>query len=115
MFDETYSLRLVTQFLKEHGIDFEHSSANVGILFNDHGCRVKVNDVLDLSIQTHPDVTGTSFAETALMNTITNKMVDDGTHGYDDIRRWDTPDELFQHIKIVMDIKALNVSSPSSD
>lgn len=98
MDEETYSLRLVTDFLKQQNIPFELHSANVGICFAEHGCRVTLDDTYKLSIQTHPDVTGCSFAETALQNMVIRKMVYDGTHGYYDIKRWNTPDELFEHI-----------------
>lgn len=96
--DETYALSLVTEFLKENGIEYAHNSANIGICFNEHGCRVKVNDTYQLSIQTHTDVVGSSFAETALQNTTTKKIVYDGTHGYYDVKRWAKPVQLFDHI-----------------
>lgn len=97
--NETYSLRLVTKFLEDEGIPYEHSSANVGFLFYDHGCRIKLNEKYTLSIQTHPDVAGSSFAETALQDSKKRKIIDDGTFDYYDVIRWHTPEKLFEHIK----------------
>lgn len=101
--DETYCLRLVTAFLKKEGIPFDYNSAMVGgMSLYEHGCRVDVDDTYKLSIQTHSDVVGSSFAETALQNMVTHNICYDGTHGYYDVRRWNTPEELFKHIKAVM-------------
>ena len=99
---ETYSLRLVTEFLQKEGIPFEHSSARLRNSFYEHGCRIVLNDTFKLSIQTHPDVVGTSFAETALQNMVDMKICYDGTLGYYDVRHWNTPQHLFEHIKTVL-------------
>jgi hypothetical protein len=103
MLDETYSLRLVTNFLKEKNIDFEYSNANIGFDLNDHGCRVKLNDTYSLSIQTHPMVVGSSFAETALQNMVIKKIVYNGTYDYYDAKRFEDPQELFDHLVELFD------------
>jgi hypothetical protein len=99
MFDETYSLRLVTNYLKSNNIEYTHSSARVGLTFIDHGCMIEINDKYRLSIQTHPDVTGEYFAETALKDKGVGKLVYDGTFGYYDVRRFMEPQDLFHHIQ----------------
>ena len=99
MFGETYSLQLITKYLKSENIPFKYSNAGVGFGICNHGCRVIFNDTYNLSIQTHPDVTGSSFAETALQNQTTKQIMYDGTFGYHDVKRWNTPDDLFEHIK----------------
>lgn len=98
MFGDTYSMGLVKDFLDDKGIPFKYNNANAGMLFYNHGCRVQLNDTFSISIQTHPDVAGPCFAETALQNTETKRIVDDGTFGYYDVQRWCTPDDLFEHI-----------------
>lgn len=90
MFGNTYSLRLVIDFLDENKIEYKYSNANVGFTIHNHGCRIQINDKYSLSIQTHPMVVGESFAETALTNVLTKEMVEDGIF-YD-------PRELFDHI-----------------
>lgn len=104
MENETYTLRIITTYLKSKGISFEHWSSNVGISFYEHGCRVKLNETYSLSIQTHTDVVGRSFAETALQNMETKRIVHDGTYGYDDVIRHDTPEKLFEHIDELFDL-----------
>lgn len=102
MFGETYSLGLITKFLKEKGIAYEPRNANVGFTMHDHGCAVKINDTYTLSIQTHPMIAGESFAETGLQNTITKKIVYDGTYRYWDVRRFKKPQDLFDHIEWIL-------------
>jgi hypothetical protein len=99
MRDTTYSLGLVVDFLDKHDIKYKYCNANIGILFYNHGCRIDINNTYALSIQTHPDISGTAFAETALQNMVTKEIVDDGTYGYYDVQRWCTPEQLFDHIR----------------
>ena len=98
MFGNTYSLRLVLEFLKENRISFTFNSANIGYMLYEHGCRVKLNDTYHMSVQTHPLVCGEYFAETALQNMTTKEVVSDGTHGYYDVKRFYNPKDLFDHI-----------------
>jgi hypothetical protein len=102
MRNETYSLRQVTTFLKERNIPYKYSNANVGISFYNHGCRIDVNDTYKLSIQTHTDIVGPSFAETALQDVKKGQIVYNGIYGYIDVIRWDSPQELFDHIDTIM-------------
>jgi len=98
MFDETYSLRLVTDYLKSKNIKYTHSSARIGIGFYEHGCAIKISDKYKLSIQTHTDVVGEYFAETALQDVGRGKILYDGTFGYYDVKRFMDPNDLFAHI-----------------
>lgn len=101
---ETYTLRIVTDFLRSNNIEFKYSSSRVGFGFYEHGCRIQIDDTYQLSIQTHTDVVGESFAETALQNKVTQRIVEDGTFDYYDVKRFDTPQDLFDHIKEVLNI-----------
>lgn len=107
----TYCLGLVTQFLDDLGVKWTPSNAHIGISFYTHGCRVKLNDMYMLSIQTHTDIIGDSFAETGLQNTKIKKMVYDGTFGYYDVIRFCTPDSLFQHLREVFQKAGMDVSA----
>lgn len=98
---ETYSLRLITDFLKDKNITFEYCNSKVGFMLYNHGCRIDITPRYKLSIQTHPSVIGGAFAETALQDIDNARLVYDGTMGYHDVKRFDTPEELFDHIKIL--------------
>jgi len=98
MFGDTYSLRLVIEFLKNKQIPYTYCSANVDYMLYQHGCRIRLDDTYTLSIQTHPMIAGKSFAETALRNMVTKEIVEDGTHDYYDIKRFHDPSDLFDHI-----------------
>lgn len=98
MFGDTYSLRIVVDFLKSNNIKYKYCNANIGFMFQNHGCRIMIDDTYSMSIQTHPMVTGDNFAETALTSMATKKVVQDGTHGYYDVMRFYDPSELFDHI-----------------
>lgn len=102
MFGETYSLRVVTDFLRKNNIEFEYCNARIGTALYDHGCRIKINDTYSISVQTHPDIAGNGFAETALQNMVSNKIVYDGTYGYDDVERFMTPEDLFEHLRSIL-------------
>ena len=102
MFGETYSLRLITEFLTENGIEFKYSNSRVGMGLYSHGCSVQINDTYKLSIQTHTDVVGPSFVEVALQDIKAKKIVNDGTYGYFDVIRFDTPKKLFDHLLAVI-------------
>ena len=102
MFGETYCLSLITAFLKSKNIQYKHNNAGVGFALYNHGCRAKLSEKYSLSIQTHTDVVGSDFAETALIDTEKQKHVNDGTFSYYDCLRFGTPDELFKHIEDVL-------------
>lgn len=99
MLGETYALSLVTRFLQQNNMEFEYNSAKVGsLLLYHHGCRVSLKDRYSLSIQTHPDIVGCFFAETALMDVEKKQFVVDGTLGYRDVMQFSTPDALREHL-----------------
>jgi hypothetical protein len=60
-----------------------------------------MTDDLKMSIQTHPMITGTAFAETAIQSMQEGKVIY-GRFGYDDVIRHDTPEDLFSHIQEVL-------------
>jgi hypothetical protein len=84
---ETYSLNLITSWLKEKNINFKYSSAPVdrfGIY--EHGVSISFPSFY-LSIQTHPIVTGWAFAETLKSDDQINET------------RHPTPEKLFQYLE----------------
>lgn len=101
MLGETYSLRIVTALLRENHLEYTYNDAKVGVTLFHHGCRIALNERYTLSIQTHPDIAGFSFAETAML--VDNKVVMDGTFGYDDIKRFHTPEALMEHVRALVD------------
>lgn len=103
---QTYSCRQVTDFLNASNIAFKNNSARVGILNIVHGIKLPLRDNLVLSIQTHPDVAGESFAETFLQCKTEHghqAYVDDDTGYYEDVKRFETPWKLFKHIQVVVE------------
>lgn len=98
MREETYCLHIVTEFLTSKNIPFVYCNARIGLLMYNHGCQIKLdNGEYIMSIQTHPSITGSSFAETAILDNdgmfALNKF-----NYYGDVIRHDTPEELFTHI-----------------
>jgi hypothetical protein len=92
--NETYPLKIITNWCREKNIDFRYSSYKSRILFfYEHGIRIKLN-TYDISIQTHPEVTAWSFAETLK----SNDMSSDKRHA--------SPEQLFEYLeKCVEDSK----------
>lgn len=113
----TYSARLIMTWLKEHNIQFKPASSSIGILHYVHGVRVLLPHSTCLSVQTHPDIAATAFAETFLIRTCDDDdsftPVNDEELGYDeDVQRFGTPEELFNHIEKV--VAKLNVDPPTN-
>lgn len=101
----TYSCRLIAEFLEAERVYYTFNSAPVGILHYAHGLRISLgqDDTVSMSIQTHPDIAATSFAETFLMRQTDDSSSvaqDDAELGYvyRDVRRFQTPELLFDHI-----------------
>lgn len=117
---EAYSLRKITNWLSDSGIpksEYYIRSAPVSISLYSTGVCLKLDDELLLSIQTEPCVAGEHFCETALIGAggITyNELL-----GYEDICRWEEPEDLFQHLieirQLMKDQKANKASGDSSD
>ena len=85
---ETYSLQLVTTWLKENKIPFVYSSPNIEyITLYENGLKIKYKDTY-MSIQTHPAVAGWAFAETLLLDNIAGEA-----------DKHETPEGLFNYIK----------------
>ena len=84
--NETYSLKLVTTWLNDNNINFIYSSSPVDTVgLYEHGVGIDIGPYM-LSIQTHPSITGPSFAETLK----SNNMLSDQRHK--------TPEDLFNYI-----------------
>lgn len=60
------------------------------------GLRVQLRGGFQLSVQTDPLVANDAFAETALLKD--NHYTENEKLGYDDVKRFVTPDSLFAHI-----------------
>ncbi len=103
---ESYSCNLVTTFLEHEAIAFQYNSPDIGYGFVEHGVRIALQDHLSLSVQTHPTIAGSAFAESFLQieDAATDEFsaYDDEELGYDeDVRRFATPEDLFEHIREV--------------
>lgn len=84
---ETYSLRIITEWLKSKNITYSYSSSNVDMLnLYEHGLRISFKDY-KLSVQTHPTIAGWAFAESLK----TNDIISDTRH--------ETPQDLFSFIE----------------
>jgi len=84
---ETYSLSVITSWLKEKNIQFKYYSAPVdrfGIY--EHGVRI-IFPSFNLSVQTHPMVAGWAFAETLKSDDPINEI------------RHPTPEKLFEYLE----------------
>jgi len=96
--NQTYSLNIITKWLKKNNLNYEYNSSRAGssngILLYHHGVTLILNN-LKVSIQTHPIVAGWSFAETL----ITNDMTSDIRH--------ETPEKLFEYLnQIILEDKS---------
>ena len=102
----TYSCRLVVERLENIGLvkdeDFTVEACTIDV-FNIYssGVRLKIGQNTVLSIQTHPNIAGPSFAETAILHN--GNVVYPEKLGYegDVIRHW-KPEDLFTHISLVL-------------
>ena len=84
---ETYSLRIITEWLNSKNITYSYSSSNVDMLnLYEHGLRISFKDY-KLSVQTHPTIAGWAFAESLK----TNDIISDTRH--------ETPQDLFNFIE----------------
>ena len=113
----TYSGRLLMDWLKENKIAYEPANSSIGILRYVHGVRILLPHSTCLSVQTHPDVAGQAFAETFLIRTSDDDdsftPIDDEELGYaEDVQRFGTPEDLFNHIEKV--VAKFNPESTSS-
>jgi hypothetical protein len=89
---ETYSLNIITNWLKEHNIPFRYAY-NRSICSNllyEHGIRIDLKK-FTLSVQTHPIIAGWAFVETLK----TNDMLSDLRHK--------TPEDFFKYLEKLID------------
>lgn len=85
--NESYSLCIITRWLKRKKIDYKYSQSNVlGMYLYQTGITIKIKDE-EISIQTHPMIAGWAFAETL----IRSNMLSDTRHA--------TPEDLFNFIE----------------
>jgi len=88
--NETYSLNIITRWLKRKKIDYKYSQSNVlGMYLYQTGIAIKIKDE-EISIQTHPMIAGWAFAETL----IKSNMFSDTRHA--------TPEDLFKFIESLL-------------
>lgn len=91
--NETYSLKIITDWLKQQNIPYVYADAPVDRFgMYHHGIRVSL-PTTELSIQTHPSVAGWAFAETLQIS----NMLSDTRHV--------TPEKLFEFIEGFFDEK----------
>lgn len=84
--EETYSLKVITSWLKERNIPFKYSSSPIDrYCLYQHGIRIKFVG-FELSLQTHPMIAGWAFVESLR----TDNMLSD--------TRYDTPEKFFEFL-----------------
>ena len=83
---ESYSLKIVTEWLKEKNIPFKYSDQSLlsDCLYNT-GVMIDIGET-KISIQTHPVIAGWAFAETLMKN----DMLSDVRHK--------NPEDLFSYL-----------------
>lgn len=95
---ETYSLKLITDFMKTKGYTYTHTGKRE--ICTETGIRVELAGEYSLSVQTHPMICQEYFCETAL---IRNDHIDyDSNLGYDDVLRHQTPTDFFEHFETLV-------------
>jgi hypothetical protein len=105
----TYSLRLVIRGLEAMGTTYtKHSTGGPSFSLHHTGCRVPLGDGW-ISIQTHPLIAGEAFAETLIHGCPAFQLEDHRALGYcyeNDVHRFDIPEELFAHVRQVLQLYA---------
>jgi hypothetical protein len=94
-------LNIIVKWLKSHDITFIYSNARVGYGYVNHGVSARLVKDFELSIQTHPDIASYAFAETAIAYKGKLKYI---LHYKWDVKRWKTPEELFEHIESLQEL-----------
>ena len=93
--NETYSLSLITNWLKERDIPFKYSSSRIdNYCLYQHGIRIAFKG-FDLSVQTHPMIAGWAFVETLR----TDDMTSDTRHKTPEIF-FEFLEKLLKHEKL---------------
>ena len=78
---ETYSLKVITDWLKHKNISYKYASSPIDrVCMYQHGIRVSF-PTFELSIQTHPAIAGPAFVETLRMD----NMLSDTRHATPEI------------------------------
>lgn len=101
----SYSIRKITEWLDAKELAFNYNSPNLSGGLPEMiqtGLVFKVNDAMYLSVQTHPTIAASAFAETALQNE--KGVVYCSELGYDDVIRHTEPEELYEHITQLLEL-----------
>ena len=86
--NETYSLQLVTSWLKDHNIQFIYSSPIIEHMpLYQHGIKIIYKNTY-ISIQTHPAIAECAFAESLILNDYSEDAI-----------KHETPNDLFVYIR----------------
>jgi hypothetical protein len=98
----SYSLQKIITYLNKRNIVYTINNPGFSMCLVMTGIRIAFPDgVHYLSIQTHPIIAGTAFAET-LLHTLTDEKIglvyNKQLMYYRDMRKYNEPEELFEHI-----------------
>ena len=107
----TYSVRKITEWRDQQGFcDYVKGNPRLVSDFMVTGVPLVLGETYQLSIQTHPDIAGHAFAETAITRKDKGGVVYISKYGYyGDVIRHDEMDDLFEHISLLMrDCENLN-------
>ena len=114
----SYSAKLITTWLDDDQRKFTYKFSTPQLdsyAVVQTGLSVRLNDHINMSIQTDPRICITAFAETALQ--ANNGIIDCEELGYSDVDiiRHCSPEDLFAHITQVMELIKAKESTFGSD
>lgn len=98
-FNSTYSLRECLKIINMCELKYTLKSSDV--LFYYDGCNIELKNGYLLSLQANPQICGSALCETCLIKN--NKVVYSSSIGYEDANRFDTPEELKNHLLSIKD------------
>ena len=99
-FNSIYSLR---ECLKIINIcELKYNLKNNGTVFYYDGCNIQLKNGYFLSLQANPQFCGPALCETCLIKN--NSVVYSSSIGYDDVNRFDTTEDLKNHLLSIKDV-----------
>lgn len=105
MTDYAYAANKISKWLTQNGFKHHPRSSNIdGFVLYEHGICIEFKspyestDFVSMSVQTHPAISGSSFAETAILRN-SKTLITPICLGYHEVLRHDEPQDLFDHIQ----------------
>jgi len=105
MVDYAYAANTISKWLTQNGFKHHPRSSKIdGFILYEHGVCIEFTtpyeskDFVSMSIQTHPAISGSSFAETAILRN-SKTLITPICLRYQDVIRHKEPQDLFDHIQ----------------